>query len=282
MGDPLYVNTEGVLGMARVHDAVAAGLGQLQNGAGLGQSVGPAGPATTHGLIAHGMNSALGGVMARRDSILQSTGAAGQQLSEQLHRAAEAYRAGDEQGARGLSSAAEGIPGGGAGSGVSAGTPGGLGAAVPGSPAAGGGDVAQTLGQVGQQAGQIAQGVAQTLGQIPGQIAQGLTGVLGGIASGLGGIEGVGAGHAAGTGLGGLSDVDSVGEHDKSDADDRERERRDPERHEKGEDDKRILSVEHRGPASGTGDGSGDSEAGPSGAAAPPPRRPAQTRPQDI
>lgn len=134
MGDPLYVNTEGVLGMARVHDAVAAGLGQLQNGAGLGQSVGPAGPATTHGLIAHGMNSALGGVMARRDSILQSTGAAGQQMSEQLHRAAEAYRAGDEQGARGLSSAAEGIPGGGAGGGVSAGTPGGVGAAVPGSP----------------------------------------------------------------------------------------------------------------------------------------------------
>ena len=115
MGDPLYVNTEGVLGMARVHDAVAAGLGQLQNGAGLGRSVGPA---ATHGLIAHGMNSALGGVMARRDSILQSTGAAGQQMSEQLHRAAEAYRAGDEQGARGLSSAAEGIPGGGAGGGV--------------------------------------------------------------------------------------------------------------------------------------------------------------------
>ena len=57
MGDPLYVNTEGVLGMARVHDAVAAGLGQLQNGAGLGQSVGPAGPATTHGLIAHGKQS---------------------------------------------------------------------------------------------------------------------------------------------------------------------------------------------------------------------------------
>ena len=281
MGDPLYVNTEGVLGMARVHDAVAAGLGQLQNGAGLGQSVGPA---ATHGLIAHGMNSALGGVMARRDSILQSTGAAGQQMSEQLHRAAEAYRAGDEQGARGLTSAAEGIPGG--GSGVSAGTPGGLGAAVPGSPAAGGGDVAQTLGQVGQQAGQIAQGVAQTLGQIPGQIAQGLTGVLSGIASGLGGIEGVGAGHAAGSGLGGLSDAsgaDSVGEHDKSDADDRDRQRRDPERHEKGEDDdKRILSVEHRGQAGDAGAGSADPAAGPSGAAAPPPRRPAQTRPQDI
>jgi len=280
MGDPLYVNTEGVLGMARVHDAVAAGLGQLQNGAGLGQAVGPAGPAATHGLIAHGMNSALGGVMARRDSILQSTGAAGQQMSEQLHRAAEAYRAGDEQGARGLSSAAEGIPGG--GSGVAAGTPGGLGAAVPGSPAAGGGDMAQTLGQVGQQAGQIAQGVAQTLGQIPGQIAQGLTGVLGGIASGLGGLEGVGAGHAAGSGLGGLSDVDPVGEHDKSDADDRDRERRDPERHEKGEDDdKRILSVEHRQPAGSDTDGAGPA-AGPSGVAAPPPRRPAQTRPQDI
>ncbi|WP_285033343.1 type VII secretion target [Mycolicibacterium sp. lyk4-40-TYG-92] len=285
MGDPLYVNTEGVLGMARVHDAVAAGLGQLQNGGGLGESVGPAGPATTHGLIAHGMNSALSGVMARRDNILQSTGAAGQQLSEQLHRAAEAYRAGDEQGARGLSSAAEGIPGGGGGSGVSAGTPGGLGAAVPGSPAAGGGDVAQTLGQVGQQAGQIAQGVAQTLGQIPGQIAQGLTGVLSGIASGLGGIEGVGAGHAAGSGLGGLSDssvADSVGEHDKSDADDRDRERRDPERHEKGEDDdKRILSVEHRGQAGDADAGIADPAAGPSGAAAPAPRRPAQTRPQD-
>jgi len=285
MGDPLYVNTEGVLGMARVHDAVAAGLGQLQNGAGLGQSVGPAGPAATHGLIAHGMNSALGGVMARRDSILQSTGAAGQQLSEQLHRAAEAYRAGDEQGARGLSSAAEGIPGGGGGGGVSAGTPGGLGAAVPGSPAAGGSDAAQTLGQVGQQAGQIAQGVAQTLGQIPGQLAQGGSGVLGGLRGGLGGADGVGAGHAAGTGLGGPSGsggVDSVGEHDKPDTDDRDRERRDPERHEKGDDDKRILSVEHRGPASGTGDGSGDPAARPSGVAAPPPRRPAQTRPQDI
>lgn len=287
MGDPLYVNTEGVLGMARVHDAVAAGLGQLQNGAGLGQSVGPAGPATTHGLIAHGMNSALGGVMARRDSILQSTGAAGQQMSEQLHRAAEAYRAGDEQGARGLSSAAEGIPGGGAGGGVSAGTPGGLGAAVPGSPAAGGGDVAQTLGQVGQQAGQIAQGVAQTLGQIPGQIAQGVSGVLGGLLGGLGGVDGVGAGHAAGSGLGGLSDVDSVGEHEKSDADDRDRERRDPERHEKGEDDKRILSVEHRRQAGDAGEGEGPAAGpsgagGPSGAAAPPPRRPAQTRPQDI
>lgn len=278
MGDPLYVNTEGVLGMARVHDAVAAGLGQLQNGGSVGESVGPAGPATTHGLIAFGMNSALGGVMARRDNILQSTGAAGQQMSEQLHRAAEAYRAGDEQGARGLSSAAEGIPGG--GSGVTAGAPGGLGAAVPGSPAAGGGDVAQTLGQVGQQAGQIAQGVAQSLGQIPGQIAQSLTGVLGGIAGGLGGIDGVGAGHAAGSGLSGLNDssgADSAAEHDKSDADDRERERRDPERHEKGEDDKRILSVEHRQPG-----GSEADEAGPANGATPPPRRPAQTRPQDI
>ncbi|MHA7662434.1 type VII secretion target [Mycolicibacterium sp. HS_4_1] len=279
MGDRLHVNTEGVLGMARVHDAVAAGLGELQNSGGLGESVGPA---KTHGLIAFGMNSALGGVMARRDNILQSTGAAGQQMSEQLHRAAESYRAGDEQGARGLSSAAEGIPGGGGG-GVSAGTPGGLGAAVPGSPAAGGGDVAQTLGQVGQQAGQIAQGVAQTLGQIPGQLAQGLTGVLSGIASGLGGIEGVGAGHAAGAGLGGLDDpsgVDSVGEHGKSDADDQDRDRqdrRDPERHEKGEDDNRILSVEHRQPG-----GSDVNEAGPTAGAAPPPRRPAQTRPQDI
>jgi Excreted virulence factor EspC, type VII ESX diderm len=280
MGDRLHVNTEGVLGMARVHDAVAAGLGQLQNSGGLGESVGPA---KTHGLIAYGMNSALDGVMARRDSILQSTGAAGQQMSEQLHRAAEAYHAGDEQSARGLSSATEGIPGGGGGGGVSAGTPGGLGTAVPGSPAAGG-DVAQTLGQVGQQAGQIAQGVAQALGQIPGQLAQGLTGVLSGIASGLGGIEGVGAGHAAGSGLGGLSDVDSVGEHDKSDADDRDRDRgpRDPERHEKGDDDKRILSVEHRGQAGDAGGGSADPAAGPSGVAAPPPRRPAQTRPQDI
>lgn len=283
MGDPLYVNTEGVLGMARVHDAVAAGLGQLQNGAGIGQSVGPAGPAATHGLIAHGMNTALGGVMARRDSVLQSTGAAGQQLSEQLHRAAEAYRAGDEQGARGLSSAAEGIPGGDGG--VSAGTPGGLGAAVPGSPAAGGGDAAQTLGQVGQQAGQIAQGVAQALGQIPGQIAQSVNGVLGGLLGALGGADGVGAGHAAGAGLGGPSGsggVDSVGEHDKPDTDDRDRERRDPERHEKGDDDKRILSVEHRGPTGAAGDGGADPAAGPSGVAAPPPRRPAQTRPQDI
>ena len=278
MGDRLHVNTEGVLGMARVHDAVAAGLGQLQNSGGLGESVGPA---KTHGLIAFGMNSALGGVMARRDSILQATGAAGQQMSEQLHRAAEAYRAGDEQGARGLSSAAEGIPGGG-GNGVSAGAPGGLGAAVPGSPAAGGADVAQTLGQVGQQAGQIAQGVAQTLGQIPGQLAQGLTGVLSGIASGLGGIEGAGAGHAAGAGLGGLDDssgMDSVGEQGKPDADDRDREheRRDPERHEKSEDDNRILSVEHRQPG-----GSDVNEAGPSAGTTPPPRRPAQTRPQDI
>lgn len=279
MGDRLHVNTEGVLGLARVHDAVAAGLGQLQNSGGLGES---AGPAKTHGLIAFGMNSALGGVMARRDDILQSTGAAGQQMSEQLHRAAEAYRAGDEQGARGLSSAAEGMPGGGGG--VSAGTPGGLGAAVPGSPAAGGGDVAQTLGQVGQQAGQIAQGVAQALGQIPGQLAQGLTGMLSGIASGLGGIDGgVGAGHAAGSGLGGLSDsggMDSVGEHDRSDSDDRDRDRRDhrdPERHDKGEDDNRILSVEHRQPG-----GSEADEAGPAGGATPPPRRPAQTRPQDI
>lgn len=283
MGDPLYVNTEGVLGMARVHDAVAAGLGQLQNGGGLGQSVGPAGPAATHGLIAFGMNSALGAVMARRDDILQSTGAAGQQLSEQLHRAAESYRTGDEQGARGLSSAAEGIPG--HDGGVSAGTPGGLGAAVPGSPAAGG-DVAQTLGQVGQQAGQLAAGVAQALGQIPGQLAQGLTGVLGGIASGLGGIDGVGAGHAAGSGLGGLSDpggVDSVGAHDKSDTDDQDQDRRDPERHEKGEDDDRILSVEHRSDA-----GEAESATGPTGpgglggGVTPPPRRPAQTRPQDI
>jgi len=77
--------------------------------------------------------------------------------------------------------------------------------------------------------------------------------------------------------------VDSVGEHDKSDADDRDRERRDPERHEKGEDDdKRILSVEHRGQAGDASDGGADPTAGPSGVAAPPPRRPAQTRPQDI
>ncbi|MUL66822.1 hypothetical protein BOO86_20275 [Mycobacterium sp. CBMA 234] len=291
MVEPLYVNTEGVLGLARVHDAVAAGLGQLQNASGTGIGA-AAGPGTTHGLIAFGMHSALSGVMDRRDKILQSTGAAGQQMSEQLHRAAEAYRAGDEQGARGLSSAAEGIPGGGSG-GVSAGMPGGVGAAVPGSPAAGGGgaDMGQTIGQVGQQAGQVAQGVAQALGQIPGQIAQGVSGVLGGLLGGLGGADGgLGAGHAAGAGLGGLSDpsgADTVGGHDNSSVDDRDNDRRDPERHEKGEDDRRIVTAEHRADQpSQPGQPGGAADAQPatdlSAGATPPPRRPAQTRPQDI
>ncbi|MUM31609.1 type VII secretion target [Mycolicibacterium sp. CBMA 361] len=208
MVEPLYVNTEGVLGLARVHDAVAAGLGQLQNASGIGIGA-AAGPGTTHGLIAFGMHSALSGVMDRRDKILQSTGAAGQQMSEQLHRAAEAYRAGDEQGARGLSSGADG---------------------------------------------------------------------------------GVGAGHAAGAGLGGLSDpssADSVGGHDNSGTDDRDHDRRDPERHEKGKDDQRILTVEHRAdPPSQPGQPGRAADAQPatdlSAGATPPPRRPAQTRPQDI
>ncbi|MDR3659599.1 MAG: type VII secretion target [Mycobacterium sp.] len=313
MGDPLYVNTEGVLGMARVHDAVTAGLGRLHGGA--GPSVGP-GPGTTHGLIAFGMNSALGGVMDRRGDILRSAGAAGQQMSEQLRRAAEAYRAGDEQGAQGLAGAAERIPGGGvtggigaaAPGGIGAAAPGGIGAAVPGSPAAGigggSGDVGQTLGQVGQQARQIAQsiaqpiqGVAQALGQLPQHVVQGLSGVLGGLAGGLGGGGldggGLGAGHAAASGSGGLSDpsgggADSVGGQDNSDADGRDRDhdprkdsdRRDPERHDKGRDEERILSVGEPGQ---TGSGAGAEPAtGLADGTAPPPRRPAQTRPQDI
>lgn len=174
MTDPLHVQTDGVLNYSQLHSDVAAGLSGL---AGVdGSSV-----ETSHGLIASAVNTALSGVLAGRQSTLGVTSTAASTISELLQKAAQAYAAGDQQGAERLKAAADVLegkdaPGRGGGSG---------GGGAPASGGGAGGDMVgqmgQMLGQVGQQVGQMAQsiaqplqGLAQGLQQIPQQIMQGV------------------------------------------------------------------------------------------------------------
>lgn len=174
MTDPLHVQTDGVLNYSQLHSDVAAALSGLAG-------VDGSGVETSHGVIATAVNTALSGVLTGRQNTLGVTSTAASTISELLQKAAQAYAAGDQQGAERLKAAADVLEGKDA--------PGrGAGSAVGGAPASGGGasgdmagQMAQVLGQVGQQVGQMAQsitqplqGLAQGLQQIPQQIMQGV------------------------------------------------------------------------------------------------------------
>lgn len=176
MTDPLHVQTDGVLNYSQLHSDVAAGLSGLAG-------VDGSGIETTHGVIASAVNTALSGVLAGRQNTLGVTSTAASTISDLLQKAAQAYAAGDQQGAERLKAAAdvlEGKDAPGRGGSVGGGSAGG----APASGAGGGdmvGQMGQVLGQVGQQVGQMAQsitqplqGLAQGLQQIPQQIMQGV------------------------------------------------------------------------------------------------------------
>lgn len=187
MVDRLHVDVERVLGMSKLHDAVSQSLGGLQ------PADAPALDAS-HGVVASPVSSAVGSVLANRGDILRSTSTSGQQISSLLQGAADAYRSGDEEGARRMTAAAEAMDGppglGSAASGPGAPTAGAP--PMPGAPAAGGGaEFGQALGQIGQVVQSVTQpiqGLAQALGQLPGQLLGGLAG-----GGGLGDAAGLGA-----------------------------------------------------------------------------------------
>ena len=120
-GDELYVQTDGVLSYADIHDQVASGLSQLI-GAG---AAGAADVRATHGSIAAAVDTALSGVLGTRQGTMQTTATSGTTIGEILKNAARLYEQGDIQGAEKLRAAAEAMaggagPGGAAGSGARA------------------------------------------------------------------------------------------------------------------------------------------------------------------
>ena len=160
MGNPLYVQTDGVRTFAGVHDEVAAAVSQLTGSAApeaLGVEI-------SHGAIASAVSTALSNVLGSRQGTLQTTSGSGQKISELLQKAAKAYEEGDRQSAQNMVAAAQAMA-------EQGGTPGGPGSpAGTAGPAAGGtpggesmGQTGQMLGQVGQQVGQIAQSIAAPL-----------------------------------------------------------------------------------------------------------------------
>ena len=167
MTERLFVQTDGVLSYAEIHDQVASGLSQLI-GAG---ADGAAAVRTTHGPIAAAVDAALSGVLGTRQGTMQTTATSGTTIGEILKNAARLYDEGDLQGAEKLRAAAEAMTGGAGSSGGAGGTPaGGTGAA-----SSGGEMMGQMLGQVGQQVGQLGQslsGLTQGLQQIPQQVMQ--------------------------------------------------------------------------------------------------------------
>ncbi|MCX2716070.1 type VII secretion target [Mycolicibacterium sp. J2] len=174
MTDPLHVQTDGVLNYSQLHSDVAAGLSGLAG-------VDGSGVETSHGTIASAVNTALSGVLAGRQNTIGVTSTAASTISDLLQKAAQAYAAGDRQGAERLKAAADVLEGKDA---PNRGTA----SAASGAPASSGGagrdmagQMGQMLGQVGQQVGQMAQsiaqplqGLAQGLQQIPQQIMQGV------------------------------------------------------------------------------------------------------------
>ena len=167
MTERLFVQTDGVLSYAEIHDQVASGLSQLI-GAG---ADGAAAVRTTHGSIAAAVDAALSGVLGTRQGTMRTTATSGTTIGEILKNAARLYDEGDLQGAEKLRAAAEAMTSGAGSSGGAGGTPaGGTGAA-----SSGGEMVGQMLGQVGQQVGQLGQslsGLTQGLQQIPQQVMQ--------------------------------------------------------------------------------------------------------------
>jgi hypothetical protein len=181
------VQTDGVRSYAQIHDQVASGLSQLISGA-TSDAV-----QSSHGAIAAAVSTALSGVLGTRQTAMQSTAASGNTISELLHKAAELYERGDQQGAEKLKAAAaalaaaDGSPGGGASSagqtGADSQTGGGQSSggqssgSGTGAASSGGEMVGQLLGQAGQMIGQLTQplqGLTQGLSQALGQATQGV------------------------------------------------------------------------------------------------------------
>src|SRR6476620_5334853 len=156
MTERLFVQTDGVLSYADIHDEVASGLSQLI-GAG---AAGAADVRTTHGTIAAAVDAALSGVLGTRQDTMQTTVTSGTTIGEILKNAARLYEEGDLQGTEKLRAAAEAMAGGaGASDGVagSGGAPGAGPAGGTGAASSGGEMVGQMVGQVGQQIGQLGQ-----------------------------------------------------------------------------------------------------------------------------
>jgi len=168
MTERLFVQTDGVLSYADIHDEVASGLSQLI-GAG---AAGAADVRTTHGTIAAAVDAALSGVLGTRQDTMQTTVTSGTTIGEILKNAARLYEEGDLQGTEKLRAAAEAMAGGaGASDGVagSGGAPGAGPAGGTGAASSGGEMVGQMVGQVGQQIGQLGQllsGLTQGLQQV--------------------------------------------------------------------------------------------------------------------
>lgn len=206
MTDPLHVQTDGVLNYSQLHSDVAAGLSGLAD-------VDGSGVETSHGQIASAVSTALSQVLAGRQSTLGVTSTAASTISDLLQKAAQAYAAGDQQGAERLRAAADVLEGK-EPTGRSGGAP------TSGGGSTGGDTVGQVLGQVGQQVGQLAQsiaqplqGLAQGLQQIPQQIMQGV--------------------QQAGQGLGGGVDLrNAKDEEDDRRAEDKSKEKRESDRDE--------------------------------------------------
>ncbi|GAS98369.1 uncharacterized protein RMCC_5334 [Mycolicibacterium canariasense] len=251
MTDPLHVQTDGVLNYSQLHSAVAAGLSGLAG-------VDGSGVETSHGVIASAVNTALSGVLAGRQNTLGVTSTAASTISELLQKAAQAYAAGDQQGAERLKAAADVLEGKDA-PGRSAGS------AVGGAPASSGGaggdmagQMGQVLGQVGQQVGQMAQsitqplqGLAQGLQQIPQQIMQGVQQAA-----------------QSASGIGGQSEVKSA----QIEKDDRRAEEKAEDRDKHGTEEKEQEARAEAGPTS-------PAERAPVEPSAPR-QRPAPTHPQ--
>ncbi|MGB5151607.1 MAG: type VII secretion target, partial [Mycobacterium sp.] len=99
MTDPLFVQTDGVLNYSRLHSEVASGLSGLAGAEGSGVT-------QSHGAIAAAVSGALGNVLGGRGSTLGVTSTSASTIADLLQKAAQAYAAGDEEGAARLKAAA--------------------------------------------------------------------------------------------------------------------------------------------------------------------------------
>jgi hypothetical protein len=174
--EPFHVDLDGVLELSRLHSDAATAL----NGAMGSAKANATGVDAAHGSIGTRVTGAFGEVLDARQGALKAASNTCNQLSDRLGMAVRAYAHGDERGAASVRAAAEAMDGGAARG--SSGTPtasGSSGTSIatdsPSVPAPSGtvgaaesNDVADALGQAGQQGSQR----AQTLGQDPDQVLQ--------------------------------------------------------------------------------------------------------------
>ena len=101
MVEPLSVDTDGVRSLSEIHTGVATGLGSLNAAA-----PGSAAVATSHGTIAHAVQTALQAALGSRSGTMTATQDSGARISELLQQAAVAYEHGDQRGAAAIKAAA--------------------------------------------------------------------------------------------------------------------------------------------------------------------------------